>query len=260
MDLQMEVKMLGLDAIKDALKQVGRDAGMVLAKTLTQTAKVSQKEQIAEMKRVFHKPVPYVLNSLFIRMATPANLASSVWVRTIGTGNAAEKFLGPQIFGGTRALKRFEKALQIKGILPIGQYAVPGPGADFDGYGNMRPSQIVQILSSLGALSEIGFKGAMSAKRRGKLLKGSKGSAGFEYVFSQQRFGKLPPGVYKKVGESLRPVLVFIRQPRYEEKTFDFHGVGEKIFKEQWDKILTEQIKYTLDNKSWWRQLFTDVR
>jgi hypothetical protein len=248
--LNMSVKIEGLEEVKRSLMEIGKQAPMVLAKSITSVATITKIRQVGEMEVVFDRPFPYVLNSLYVKKATPSDLKAAVWIREFaGKGTQAEKFLGPQVFGGTRRLKRFERALQAKGVLPAGMYAVPGQGADYDSYGNMKPSQIVQILAYLDAFGETGYRANMNAKGRAKLQKGTKSKRGFEYIVYAPG-GKVFPGIYKKTGfawgSSIKPVIVFVRQPSYKKK-FRFFEIGQSVTNTEWRGLVDRHLQDVLN-------------
>lgn len=249
MTVNLKVQIKGLDDVRKLLAGIKQQAPMILAKTLTQIAKVAKEKQIAEMKAIFNKPNPYVLNSLYVSMATPGNLVASVRLREYG-GTPAESFLGPQIFGGRRSLKRFEKALQYKGLLPRGMYAVPGRGLDLDAYGNPKPSQIVQVLSYFQAFQEQGYKANMTAKKIRRMKKGTKRVAGFVYFCLTRQRGKLPPGIYRRQGTAwgspIVPMWIFVNKSTYK-KRFGFHEIGQEVVEKDGVRIANEQIQKELD-------------
>jgi len=250
-DLKFTATIKGLDDVIRSLSQIEKGAPQVLAKSLTQVAKATRDVQVAAMKTVFDRPNPFVLNSLYVWSATPAKLQSSVRIREFaGKGTQAEKFLGPQIYGGTRSLKKFEKALQYRGILPKGMYAIPGRGADFDGYGNMKTSQIIQILSYFSAFGEQGYRANTTAAKKAKMKKGTKRVQGFVYFVIPTRVGKLPAGIYKRTGSAwgspIKQILVFVKQPAYS-KRFDFFEIGEGVMQKEWKGIFDKNIQEALD-------------
>ena len=218
---------------------------------LNATAEDVRQAEIAAMKQVFKNPTPYTLNSMFARRATKSKQEANVWLKdAAGKGTPAGKYLTPQIMGGSRHFKRFEKALQAAGVLPPGMFAVPGRGAQLDSNGNMDRGQIVQLLSYMRAFGEQGYRANMSDKRRGSLAKGSvkKGIRGFQYFVVKERHGKLPPGIYKKKsytqaernrvshlqGDAATPVIVFIKAPSYS-KRLAFFEIAERTIAKKYN-------------------------
>ncbi|POB00152.1 hypothetical protein C2134_02875 [Chromobacterium sinusclupearum] len=204
------------------------------AKALTRTAADVKAAEVAEMSRVFDRPTPYTLRGVYMRGASvdKGRDYAEVWLKDFGgKGGAAAVYLKPQIEGGGRPLKRFERALQRAGVLPAGMYAVPGRDADRDAYGNMSRAQIVQILSYFNGLHD--STQWMSDRRKKTLARDGKRGKGFTYFVLHQRKNKLPPGVYKRLDYGhgqvvIRPVLIFVRQPRYTAR-YRFHDVGGRV-------------------------------
>ncbi|MFS8973871.1 hypothetical protein PO002_05055 [Cupriavidus necator] len=226
--------------------QLGRQFPFAVAKGLTQTALDAKQRLVGEMARRFDRPTPYTLNAIYIRSATKQTLEARVWVKSdAGKGTPAEKYLLPEVYGGERRLKRYERSLQSAGILPAGKATVPGSAAQLDAFGNLNRGQIVQLLSYFRAFGEQGYRANMTDKRRDSLAKGrpSKGLRGFSYFALSQPDGKLPAGIYRKDAYSTaerarighlqrgaaKPVLLFIDAPQYSSRFPFFDLVGEVV-------------------------------
>src|SRR5262245_39031822 len=115
LDVRSNIKQL-----TQGLTQVQREqVPFATALALTRTAQVMQAAQITEMQRVFDRPTPFTLNALFVSPATKRRLEASVYFKDFAPkGTPAGKYLRPQIMGGGRNLKRMERLLQGKGLLP----------------------------------------------------------------------------------------------------------------------------------------------
>jgi hypothetical protein len=224
---------LSMKSTADMVIAAHRDMGrrqlrFATAVALTRTAQDVKIAEVDTMRRVFDRPTPWTLNSVFVKPATKAELSAVVWLKDVATdGTPATKYLAPEIEGGGRNLKGFERLLMRKGLLPTGWMAVPGAGAKLDAYGNMSRGQIVQIISALQAFGEVGFNANRtkgSRQRRGSRLP--------EYFVGRPGGGRLPMGVWQRIsfahGSAVRPVLIFVRGPRYKAR-FDFFGVGRQI-------------------------------
>lgn len=232
-------KITGMEELKANLSNLAlQEFPFAMALALTRTAQDIQAAEVAEMKTVFDRPTPWTLNSTYIVPAKKDNLTATVWLKdewAVGSsGTPASKFLAPQIFGGQRNLKRHEKALEYAGILPSGMYCVPGQGADLDAYGNMRASQIIQIIAYFKAFGEQGYKANTTQERKDKMKKGTKKTRGYEYFVIRERGrSRLKPGIYKRIGfgsfgAAIKPIIMFVKRPGYKPR-FDFFGVGNKV-------------------------------
>lgn len=239
--------------ISSNAEQVGRkfqdmarkQVNFAIARALSRTAVVVKAAEVREMKDVFDRPTPYALNAVYVKSATKQDLTARVWVKDdTSKGTPANKFLGPQIAGGLRGLKRFEKALRSKGFLPDGMIAVPASGAKLDAYGNMDRGQIVQMLAYLNAFGEEGYRANMTDKKR-KAFRKRQSRA---YFVGRPRDGKLPLGVWQRVnfaqGNALKPILLFVDAPRYESERFDFFYVAEITVK----KTFKPELKASLEH------------
>jgi hypothetical protein len=210
------------------LMSVAEQCTFATAVALTRTGQDVKAALRDEMSRVFDKPTPWTLNSMMLRPATKEVLRAKVWVKDV----ALAKWLLPEISGGSRSLKGFEKALISRGLMPSGCYAVPGAGAQLDSNGNMSPGQIMKLLSALGAAEIVsGFSAnrtAASKKRRGAQLD--------QYFSIRTTRGRLRPGIYQRFastrGSSIKPVLIFVPRVAYRAR-LDFYGVTQQVASER---------------------------
>lgn len=239
-------------AVARNISEAGRSQiPFATAVALTRTAQRIKEAEVAALPRVFDRPTPYTMNSLYTKAATKRQLEAEVWFkdrRATSKGTPATAYLIPNVHGGDRSRKRMEVALQRVGLLPAGMIAVPGEGATLDAYGNMSRGQIVQILSWLQAFGEQGYRANSTASTRARIAKGSvkRGVRGTEYFASrgpghwfgargwkQGRAQHLPAGVYRRTkfgfGQSIKPVLMFVRAPVYRPR-FDFYGIADRVF------------------------------
>lgn len=214
------------------------------ALALTRTAMKVRDAVKAELPHVFDRPTRFTLNSLFLRGATKARQEALVWFKDTGDASAGE-YLKPQVFGGTRPQKRFEKRLQNAGIMPPGWVAVPGKGAKIDSYGNMSSQQLVQLMSVLRAQLDpqqnITDRSAKRAKASGKSR---------DYFVSGPRVaarapngGRLPFGVYQRIGGKVLSILFFVPQAKYSQR-LDFFGIAER----------TARVEYPVQAQAAWRR------
>lgn len=216
------------------------------ARALTDTAKLAQAEYRQRLPGIFDRPTPYTMNSSRVVPARKDSLQASVELRDFAAkGTPAAKYLGPEILGGERNVKRFERALANAGIRPPQGYAVPGRGATLDSYGNMSRGQIGQILSQLNAMSDrsrnVSAKTTARLGRKGLLVRhGSRLAPGQYFVATSKRDGQ-PLGIYKLVSRGrVEPVMIFPRRaPRYAPR-LDFYGLMEKSYRANFGRLLGE--------------------
>ncbi|MHB1098523.1 MAG: hypothetical protein ACYCZR_03095 [Burkholderiales bacterium] len=206
---------------------------------LNRTAARVQDAEVGEMRSVFDRPTPYTLSALRIRKASKANLTAYVEPKYMATkAISADKFLAPQILGGSRKQKRFERALIAVGAMPEGYVAVPGAGARLDAYGNMSRGQIVQILSYFRAFPESGYRANMTEAGRQSMARGSRRSMGYTY-FAGRPGRNLPLGIWQRhefsMGQSIRPVLIFVKSTHYRVR-LKFDELAKKTVDRNFEK------------------------
>lgn len=242
--MKISIDTKGLDVLQARLRGLGdREIKVATVAALNSAAYQAAQATKQEMAKVFDKPTPWVLGGVRYVKARKDKLEASVDFDQWGnkTNVTVGKVLAAQISGGPRRHKRHEIALQRAGILPSGMAIVPGGAAEMDAYGNMKGSQIVQIMAWFKAFNEAGYKANMTDKSRERLQKGSKKSPyGFAYFALQKAHGKLIPGIYKRIktgfGYAVRPIMYFVPIPSYS-KRLDFYGVAERAARAEFDKF-----------------------
>jgi hypothetical protein len=189
----------------------------------------------SEMEEDFDRPTPWALGGLRYQSPTSARPEVRIWLEeSPGKGIPAAKFLSAEITGGARAQKRFERALQIKGLMPAGSVAVPGRQAPLDAYGNVPGSFIVRILSDLQAFGEQGYR----ANRRGP----RRGARKDNYFFVPPKGSHLKPGIYWHMpGGLLGIVFIFVSSAAYRAR-YDFYGVGQRAYQRVAARFMTEEL------------------
>jgi hypothetical protein len=191
------------------------------ATALTYTALDGKKAVEREMRAVLDRPNPYTMRQVRIESARADKLQAAVeWKDDYGY---TVPYLLPQVEGGSRRAKRFEKALQAAGHLPQGWFAVPAPGARLDAFGNISRGQIIQILSQLRITLLAGTTRNLSFDAR-KQINAQRRAGGRFFVIKPG--AKKQAGVYQRefYGRDVTPVLFFVRSVRYRQR-LDFDGV-----------------------------------
>jgi hypothetical protein len=225
MDVRIDVR--GLDGVQRMLATFPGKAHRACAVALNQTGKAIKQAEQGEMRRVFDKPVPYTLNSLQLTPAKPNDLVARVWFRE--PDRMGQHYLVPQVEGGPRKLKGFERGIDDKEL-------VPGAGVKRTAAGNVSTTVIRAA------------------------LKGVRQKA--DYFYLKQKHGKLLPGVYQRVKTSrgvrasnrkaagytvqggrkrgrfvsaimargLKPLFIVGRTGRAVKPELDFYGVANRIY------------------------------
>lgn len=212
--------------LKKATKQLKdiqkKQIPFATALALTNTAKLIKLAEREEMAASFDRPKPYTLNSLYIKPANKHTLTAVVGLKDQASkGRTAAKYLLPQIKGGNRKLKAYEKLLKKRGILPNGYYTTPGKSAKLDRFGNISRGQLNQIFASIGSKAVTNNK---STKAR--------------YIIFPERDGK-PGGIWLQKYGGLIPVLIFVKRPSFK-KRYSFRKVArttqQQVFAKEFEK------------------------
>lgn len=232
------IQLLGLEAALSRVRNVPRQVRFASHQAINDVAFMARTELHAEMGRSFDRPTRYVMDSLLVKKATPQNLVARVSFEYIGgKGVEPTDVLRAEVAGGGRKLKKSERALQRVGILPQGYFMVPTKellaSDKGDGYGNVRGSFLVQLISYFNAFGEQGYRANMTDKRRGALKRGTRKTVyGVEYFVS---YGKLrsrkpnsdavqhlPAGIWARrstgFGGAVTPLFWFTRAPQYAKR------------------------------------------
>ena len=249
----MRIEIKGMEEVKNVFIGLQKELPTVMAKSLTFTADKVQRGLVGIMEHTFDRPTPYTLNSLKRTVATVNKQSSSVYFKDelsrTGGGSLPSEYLTPQIHGGSRIQKRFELALQHKGVLPRGWFAVPGDFAKIDQYGNISRGQIQELLSYFAAAEmTAGYTANMTAKKKARLKRGTKKKQGFVY-FAIPPGQQKAPGIYKRLSSAWSApafsILIFVKSVKYKPR-FDFYGDGQEIADREWRPIFDQALDSAL--------------
>lgn len=213
------------------------------ATALTRTAKAAQTGALPDaMRAAFDSPTRWTLNSLRLEPATKDKLSARVHVKDMGAAVTPEKTLLAQVDGGVRGKKRAERALQYMGVLSGDQYAMPGAGLDIDSDGNVRGSDVRQVLTLLKRIRSASNTRSNSSGRR--LRKG--GALQNDLFVGKPRGGDRANGIWRREGHRLRALFIITsRAPQYRPR-LDFSGIVADVartrFKAEFDRAIAEQM------------------
>jgi len=226
---------------KEVFSKIKRDLDFITMISLNRTvADLAIFKMPNLVQEVFDRPTPFIMKGFEYKKATRENLTAALQIKD-WVGPSPQKSLSAEIFGGARKPKRFELALRAKGILPPDQFVAPGRDAKLDSYGNIASSQIIQILSGLGAFTESGYIANKSNRKGARINKNTNN------LFVINRLGRksadflndhyntinvvkgLPMGIYMRVGKyGIKQLMKFIKQPVYS-KRFNFYNESQKL-------------------------------
>lgn len=246
------------------------------AMSLTEVAKSLRDNTKKHLNVVFHKPTTWTLNSVYYKSASPDNLNAYVWFKddyASSRGTPTSKYLLPEIEGGPRRHKRYERALIRFGVLPVGYYTVPGEGVKMDRHGNIPTGEISKILTGVGAL--VGMSDTIFYERLGGYKKRSKGTA--NYFVVKQKHGGLVPGIWERLpetgkkirgykgaktlqkgersgkyyatiqGRRVRPALIFVKSAPSYTVRFPFYDWAQAYVDVEFPKIFNRIAAKTLE-------------
>lgn len=234
--------------VEQRVRALGGQVLFAAAVSLTRGTKDAQDAVRKEMMRAFDRPTAYALGGTMVKAATKQNLEARLWVKDnpFGKGVPADRFLLPEIYGGVRRQKGMERALQSAGLLPAGWFAVPAAGAQLDGNGNVRRSQITQILSQLQVQLKAGYESKRSTSAASKRTVRRQGVTYFALPAATRG---LKPGIYLKRkfahGTAIRPVFIFVPSVQYRPRLKFFEvgqAVAESRFKHHFDAEIVKAI------------------
>lgn len=216
-----------VQALSRGIRELGaRQLPFAMALAATRTAQAVQSTLLDEMAKVFDRPTPTTLRSLYLKRATKTNLVARVWFKDAFTsGIPADRYLQPEVFGGARRPKRMETALRARGLLAADEWAIPTRDAQ-NQFGNLPGALANRILSGLGAAETVsGYQANATSSRRSK----KKGNAKRFFV---AKIGKAN-GVWERKafghGAGIRPLILFVRRPPVYRQRLDFFGIAEKV-------------------------------
>jgi hypothetical protein len=248
-ELSITTDFKGLEA---KLKSIAEDMPQRAARVaLTRTVAAARRDVMAEIRKVFDEPTPFTVNSIRYEMATHEQPEAKVFVSDdAAKGLSPRKYLLAEIEGGSRGLKRGEKALIAAGLMGAGQRMMPGKDMVLNQYGNIPGPRMVQLLSRLSAFGQQGYRANVSeaTKRRMKRAKLAVASTRTDVFIGHAKNGGGALGVYQLLGRGhVGPVLAFANKAPVYKARFDFHGVVARSAAVTWPAEMAKAMKQVLD-------------
>lgn len=222
-------------------------APIATAKALTFTAEKVRDAERVKMESVFDRPTRWTLNSMYLKTATLRSMVAAVYFKDenamkVGSGTPGAVYMLPQIHGGTRPIKPFERRLSA--YMAGHRYAMPGAGMVLNRHGNIPAGQITKILSQVKALGN--YQDQTPATRKRNKRKG-----GVEYFWPKPGSG-LKPGIYKRQGRRIMPALIFTSRATYRPR-FPFYEFGIAVARVQFPILFEKALEREM------RRAFTPV-
>jgi hypothetical protein len=238
-----------------------RDLPFVVSSALNNVAFKAMPEIKKQIEAHIDRPTSFVLNSLKIVKASKQNLSALIeWRNFAGKSFSAGRQLEPQVHGGGRKAKGFERLLRSYNYLGSGDFVVPADGVASDPFGNVPSGTYTKVLSFLKAdpsgtqtiandISQFAnAKGNRAAVNRYRERK-RRAAAKYFVVSKGQIIGtgqptRLPNGIYERTttnggkrNSTFRALFFFVSSVRYSKRlpldefisTFVFNSLPKAI-------------------------------
>ena len=254
----IKVSVTGLGAIRAQMDGASKQVAYAASRAINTMAFEAMRAGKDHIRQKIDRPTNFTVNSWYVRRKASKERLEAVvgWSDFLsskriaeGMDAGAEFYLAQHWNGGGRRYKAFERQLLARGVLPRGMFAVPGAAAEelgmIDSYGNMRSGVIVQILSSLGVMDEMGYT-SNATVRQSKRLSGRRIAQ--RYVYWAGKPGKNTPlGIWiiddkHSARGRLRPVIVFVKSPVYRVR-LDLEAVKAKtLTNANFDRLFRQEL------------------
>lgn len=214
-------------------------------KTANRIGFLVRAEWAKKTNEVFDRPTPFTQRAMLIDKATPARPIATVKIRDENEANTPAKYLQAQIEGGSRHIKRFERWLQARNLMPAGWFAVPGSGARLDQFGNIPGGTLNKILTQLGASPDANSNQTEKSKARDARKRKRLGTRGG--VFFAVPVGRpgLRAGIYERVktgfGAGVKPILIFVNSATYDRR-FPVFEFATSVIRAEGPRVLSEEV------------------
>lgn len=196
----------------------------IVRNALNDAAEDAVSAEIDKIRGVFDRPTPFTERAVVFPWhlrATKDHLEATIMIRDESAATPPSRYLAPSVTGGARPPKPFEKRLRAMGVMRPDEFATTAIGYARNAYGNIPGPTYVAILSQLKAFAEVGFKMNETGRSRKRA-----GKARTRRYFVPAEGSGLRRGIYERVGNRMRAVLIFVRQPVYRRR-FDFGQAAE---------------------------------
>ncbi|MCP5191012.1 MAG: hypothetical protein H6988_11565 [Pseudomonadales bacterium] len=206
-------------AARRALAQGQRQVRYAAAVALTKAAKILEGKLQQTLKANLDRPTAWVARGTFVKPATKLSLSAEVGMRD-RPGLYVKEHFAP----GLRGMKPYELVLEKLGALPSGHRAVPGAGLRLDSRGNPNRAQLSEMIGALRT-------GMQTYKGRGKRV----ALVGY-FVAKPGNPSRLHPGVYRRQGLAIRPMLLFVAAAGYRQR-IDFPELAMNVVNKQFNNL-----------------------
>ncbi|TAK50249.1 MAG: hypothetical protein EPO23_03320 [Xanthobacteraceae bacterium] len=226
-----------IDGLASRLDAFQRDSvPFWTSKALNDTANDIKDAEVAEMARVFDRPTRFTLNALYVKFSSKSNLTAAVLFKDGGASIPAWRYLGPEVEGGSRRQKSYERRLVQFGAMRQDEVAVPAQGIKVDQYGNI-PGSTWQII-----MADLGYMRDPNQNSTARSRTGRKGKARGRYMVLRPDAAlghpnlvrNVPPGIYWRQSGSraIVPVIAFVRAANYKPR-LPFYDIAKRVMQQR---------------------------
>lgn len=249
MSISLNVKMSGLQELRAELAGFSdRRLRAAAATGLTRTAKRLASDWQKEISTKIDQPMAFTQKATRIEPARADKLTAKVALKDVNRsgGLSQQDYLQQHERGGSRLVKKFERALIASGAMPKGYITVPGRGADQNGYGNVSRGIITAVISQLGQDFSPGYQRTIS-KNAAKRAKSQARHGKRYFVMPVGNQSGVNPGIYVRGADRMmRMVFAFKQLVQYSRKLTLQSSSPFKvrdISVEEFDRAISESLK-----------------
>lgn len=216
--LKIDVKLVGLDALKARLANQQKQIRFATAVALTRTTRAVKDAMPMVMERELDRPTSFTKRGLYVKGASPARLVAEV-----GFMDRQASYLKYHIAGGTRTPT--SRGIKLPGNITL------------NSFGNIPKGLIDKLKQS----AQDGTLGRGIAKKLG-VGNRRKGAAPIQLFYGKptgRGWEKAPMGIWRRVPGTpgkLVPVIVFEDTPARYRPRFKFHEAAAAIVRREWDR------------------------
>lgn len=214
-------------ALRSSLPDIQRKITRCTALALNDVARTAVDLLQQKQTAVFDRPVNFTQRGYRIKRATYSGLQATVFALP-----RQDNYLQPEVSGGPRKVKAYERAMRAAGILPAGCYTVPAKSLRLDAFGNIPRALLVQILRQTASSG-----GTYANAKLADPIKAQRGARrhGVFFVMPEGNRQKLPAGIYRWAGRQSWLIIAFVRSATYRPR-LPLKDVGAQAARETFDE------------------------
>ena len=179
---------------------------------------------------------PRYKNPFAVEKATKRYLLAKVKFKDKGKRVFPARYYYPQVYGGKREAKAFEKALRRMGILGGDEFAVPGKYMKLDRFGNLTGATYSKMLADVNQVwtggNDIGAGFGQRTTKRGKK----------KYFYHHNL---RPRGIWIRQNKMRAfPAVIFVKGAPSYRRRFPMQEIGEAYVNKHFDREFAKAFAY----------------